>query len=267
VLKQLLAAVPAEGRKDPFIALLLDEAGAALKTIEFRRQDAAVLVTLQTKASFALETVLPGIQKARESANRMSSINNLKQMALAMHNYHSTYNRLPPAAIRDKNGKPLLSWRVAILPFIEQDGVYKQFHLDEPWDSEHNKKLLDKMPRVYAPLNVEGKPGMTFCQVFTGKGTVFEDPDGNKFTDITDGALEHAAGRRSRQRSPWTKPEDLTFEPNKPLPKLGGQFPKIFLASICDGSVRSLSQQASQEVLRALITRNGGEVVAMPIEP
>src|SRR6266699_4528907 len=106
---------------------------------------------------------------------------------MAMQNYAGTHGTLPPAAVRSKDGKPLLSWRVAVLPFIEGDALYKEFHLDEPWDSEHNKKLLEKMPRTYAPLNVEPKPGMTFFQVFTGKGTPFEDPEGNKFTDITDG--------------------------------------------------------------------------------
>ncbi len=77
-------------------------------------------------------------------------MNNLKYIGLAMHNYLDANSHFPPAASVDKAGKPLLSWRVMILPYIDQDQLYKQFHLDEPWDSEHNKKLIDKMPQIYA---------------------------------------------------------------------------------------------------------------------
>src|SRR5438132_8532158 len=82
--------------------------------------------------------LLPAVQKVREAAGRAQSQNNLKQIALAVHNYHDVYGHFPQD-ITDKNGKPILSWRVAILPFIEQDNVYKMFKLDEPWDSENNK--------------------------------------------------------------------------------------------------------------------------------
>src|SRR5262245_25073160 len=78
-----------------------------------------------------------------ETAMQTQSRNNMKQMALAIHNYVSAKKRFPTAAIRDKkNGKPLLSWRVAILPYLEDQTIYGEFHLDEPWDSEHNQKLL-----------------------------------------------------------------------------------------------------------------------------
>ena len=77
-------------------------------------------------------------------------MNNEKQIALAMHNYHAANDHLPPAAIKDKAGKPLLSWRVAILPYLEQAALYNKFHLDEPWDSPHNKALIASMPAVYA---------------------------------------------------------------------------------------------------------------------
>src|SRR5438093_7201056 len=88
---------------------------------------------------------------ANEKEARQTSVNNLKQLALAMHNYHDTYGHLPPAALKNKKGKPLLSWRVALLPFVEEDKLYKEFRLDEPWDSAHNKKLLAKMPKLFAP--------------------------------------------------------------------------------------------------------------------
>src|SRR5207302_1956982 len=106
-------------------------------------------------SGFSAALLLPAVQKVRMAAGRTRSANNLKQMALATINYADAFGRAPAAAICDKNGKPLLSWRVAILPFIEQDNLYKQFHLDEPWDSDHNKKLLARMPNVYALPGVQ----------------------------------------------------------------------------------------------------------------
>ena len=84
-----------------------------------------------------------------ENAARSQCINNLKQIGLAMHNYHAMHKTFPPAYTVDKAGKPLLSWRVLILPYLEQDALYKEFHLDEPWDSEHNRALIDRMPATY----------------------------------------------------------------------------------------------------------------------
>src|SRR5271166_372859 len=90
--------------------------------------------------------LLPAVQAAREAARRAQCTNNLKQIALAMHNYASANNCFPPAATYTRDGKPLLSWRVLILPYLEQASLYNQFHLDEAWDSPNNKPLGDRMP-------------------------------------------------------------------------------------------------------------------------
>jgi hypothetical protein len=106
-------------------------------------------------------------------SQRQRSLNNLKLILLAFHNYHDAYGYFP-ADIRGKDGKPLLSWRVAILPFIEQDALYRAFKLDEPWDSEHNLKLLAQMPNVYR-VGIEPKGAThTYYQVFTGPGTLYD---------------------------------------------------------------------------------------------
>src|SRR5206468_5253686 len=76
--------------------------------------------------------------------SRQEHVNNLKQIGLAMHSYHDVYKRLPSGAVQDKDGKALLSWRVHLLPFLEQEALFKEFKLDEPWDSDNNKKLLAK---------------------------------------------------------------------------------------------------------------------------
>ena len=79
-----------------------------------------------------------------------------------MHNYDSTHGSLPPHAIYGKDGKPLLSWRVLILPYIEEQALYEQFHLDEPWDSPHNEPLLRQIPRCYrSPLDGGSAEGLT----------------------------------------------------------------------------------------------------------
>ena len=95
---------------------------------------------------FTVSLLLPAFRSAREAARRAQCTNNLKQIGLAFHNYHEANGCLPPAAITDGSGKPLLSWRVALLPFIEASPLYSRFHLDEPWDSPHNLALLDPMP-------------------------------------------------------------------------------------------------------------------------
>src|SRR5262245_19749930 len=105
-----------------------------------------VLAMLLAVAAFA--AARPGDEAAKKEELRRQSANNLKQLVLAVHNFSDTYNRLPPAAVCDKKtGKPLLSWRVILLPFVEQGPLYKEFKLDEPWDGPNNKKLLEKMPK------------------------------------------------------------------------------------------------------------------------
>jgi hypothetical protein len=222
--------------------------------------------TLKVAAQVAIDpgpaaVLLTGaIKKERGSASRVQSANNLKQIALAFHNYHDVYKSFPPAALYDKAGKPGLSWRVLILPFIEQDNLFKKFHLDEPWDSEHNKKLLDGMPKVYQapgakPLN------RTHYLGFVGKGTVFEGKKGIKIFEITDGTSNTILVVEAAESVPWTKPEDLPFDPDKPLPKLGGLYEGGFHAALCDGSVHFLSSKITPQTLRSAITRNGGEVL------
>jgi hypothetical protein len=130
-----------------------------------------------------------------------------------MHTYASENGaRLPAAAVFDKDGKPLLSWRVLILPYIEQDALYKEFHLDEPWDSDHNKKLLEKMPPLYgfgdenAANNHE-----THYQGFVGKGAFFDGMKGIQVNDIRDGMSNTIMVVEAKRAVPWSKPERHTL--------------------------------------------------------
>jgi hypothetical protein len=180
-----------------------------------------------------------------------------------MHNYHDVHGRFPPAAVRGPDGKALLSWRVALLPFISQEELYKQFKLDESWDSPHNIQLLSQMPSIYGPY--KGKPpadGMTYYQVFVGPGTVFEGPEGLTFQDISDGTSNTILIVEAWDPVPWTKPEDLPFSPKGPLPRLGGIVKDgNSRAVFADGSVHDLGQDIKEETIRAFITCNGNEKI------
>src|SRR5207237_174394 len=154
------------------------------------------------------------------------------------HNYHVTFGKLPGPAIYDKDGKALLSWRVAILPYIEQDNLYKQFKLDEPWDSDHNKKLLDTMPAVYAaPGARDTDKDRTYHQAIVGQGAAWEPRQQLSIVSFTDGTSNTILAVEAASSVPWTKPEDLPFVPDQALPKFGGLFDGNFHALLADGAV------------------------------
>jgi hypothetical protein len=207
--------------------------------------------------------IVPAVQKTRDAAGRIQSMNNLKQMSLAMINMaDSNQGVMPAAAIYSKDGKPLLSWRVAILPYIEQEDLYKQFHLDEPWDSEHNKKLLAKMPKVYLSPYGESGETMTRYRVLHGPGAAFEGKEGMKYpASFTDGTSNTILIVEAQDAVPWTKPDELPFDPEKDVPPLGVKDNPYYLVALADGSVRTIQKTISKQTLKAAITRNGGEVL------
>jgi WD40 repeat protein len=207
----------------------------------------------------------PVFGKMRSSAGQAQAANHLRQVAVAMHNYHATHRTFPPHASYDASAKPLLSWRVHLLPYLEQQQLYQQFHLDEPWDSEHNRKLIAKMPDFYgdpnSPLRREGK---TVLVVPVGKETIFPaGPRGTPMTDISDGTsntilvLEVPASRAVI----WTKPEDLNVSAQRPLAGLLGQGTPRIQVAFADGSLRILLGSTPAKTIWAMLTRNGGEVL------
>jgi RNA polymerase sigma factor (sigma-70 family) len=212
-------------------------------------------------ARAAEEDARQEVNKVKEAAARVRSANNLKQLALAMHNYLDVNKTFPPPAIYSEDGKALLSWRVALLPYVEESQLYKQFKLDQPWDSQHNKRLLARMPKLFAPVAGKAIEGHTYYQVFTGKGTVFPGPKGIGIADITDGTSKTVMIVEAGATVPWTKPADLPYKAGRPLPKLGGLFHGGFNMALCDGSVRFVGPNFNQDVMRALITRNDNQPV------
>jgi prepilin-type processing-associated H-X9-DG protein len=186
--------------------------------------------------------LLPAVQAAREAARRAQSSNNMKRIVLAMHNYHDAHKTFPPRASFDEDGKPLLSWRVHILPFIDQQELYKQFRLNEPWDSEHNKSLIDLMPPIYRNPSGVPSPNEASYLVPVGPGSIFEGRDGTSLAKISDGSSNTILVLEVNDDAAvvWTRPDDLEYDADDPLAGLGTAHPGGFNAAFADGSVRFL---------------------------
>ncbi len=189
-------------------------------------------------------------------------MNNMKWLGLAMYNFLSAKRHFPAEAIRDSNGKPLLSWRVAILPFLEQDTLYKEFHLDEPWDSEHNKALIAKMPGEFRDPHEDASSTNASYFMPSGNGMFGGNAEGWKIMDIRDGTSRTIMLVDAKRDIPWTKPEDIEIDADasKPLPELGGHLATDnFLVTIADGSVRVFPKSIDSKLLHAMFTVDGGE--------
>jgi hypothetical protein len=251
----------------------LDEVLANPKLITRDKAELALVVPVPKEllvaggdiAALAGAALVPAVAKLREAAGRTASANNLKQIGLAIHNFHDANGRLP-MDILDKNGKPLLSWRVEILPYIEQQNLYQQFKLNEPWDSEHNKPFSQAMVKVFMSPNATPpeKPewGMTSYRGISGPDAAFEKGKKLKLTDFTDGTSNTIMVIETEEWVPWAKPVDYPFDQKKPLPKIVPAGKKnTFQVLLADGSVRALSIKTPEKTLKAAFTRNGGEVI------
>jgi hypothetical protein len=160
-----------------------------------------------------------------------------------------------------EDGRPLHSWRVLILPFIEEEPLYQQFRLDEAWDSPHNLRLLPQMPTTYAApgrKKAQMPPYHTVCHVFVGRGAAFEGREGLHLAkDFPDGTSTTILVVEAGEAAPWTKPEELSYDPDQPLPDLRCIFKDGFRACLADGSRRWVWKGISEASLRTAITRNG----------
>jgi beta-lactamase regulating signal transducer with metallopeptidase domain len=235
------------------------------------------VVHLQAKSTMELSDVVkslaPALKTARATARRMSSVNNLKQIGLAFHNYAAVYNHFPsPALLGGEQKKYPYSWRVALLPFIEQQALYEQYHFDEPWDGPNNRKLIDQMPAIYSVPGPDGNPSSrstTSYHVFAGDAAALGSPQvaGGKVAEpkiemITDGTSNTILAVEWEGNIPWTKPVDIPFDPAGAAPAIGGFWPNVFNALMCDGSVRGFRNPLDADTFKALITRAGREVIS-----
>lgn len=196
-------------------------------------------------------------------------INNLKQIGLALHNYHDAYGSFPPAYITDEQGTPLYSWRVLILPYLEESNLYDQFHLDEPWDSPHNRALSEEAVYSFRCPNDSGNKTDTSYVMVVGPGAISDGPTAKGFQDIHDGSSNTIiVVEMSESGIHWMEPRDLdvttmSYKINDPN---GVGIRSLHPAGIAnvllgDGFVRSISEDIDPDLLKALITIDGGEPV------
>jgi hypothetical protein len=217
----------------------------------------------------------PWDRRKEESARREQHTANLKALGEAMHRYAETrQHQLPPHAVyAADNVTPLLSWRVLLLPYLgdEEARLFGRFKLDEPWDGPTNKPLLEKMPAVYAPPGGKAEPYQTCYQVFVlpegkpfGRGNpIFRGRMSQGLATIPDGSSNTILVVEAAKTAPWTKPDDLPFDGDQPLPALGAPEADVFQACFADGSVHVIRKDARAANLRAFITSDGAEVVGL----
>lgn len=210
--------------------------------------------------------LLPAVQAARTAARRQQSSNNLRQIALAFHNYADTYKTFPPAYLADANGKPIHSWRVMILPFVEQSMTYDNYNFNVPWDAPENMGVTQAPITVYRSANAQAPAGETNYVVLTGPGTVFDKDKASSFRDIIDGtsntvlAIEvRGAGIR------WAEPKDLDIKDIAKAiqERTLGDGMGVNVA-MCDGSVRYLNYAQAGQLLEKMATKGDGEVLQIP---
>jgi hypothetical protein len=220
--------------------------------------------------------------------------NHLRQIGLALHEFNVTYGRLPPAVLYNRNGQPLHSWCVLVLPFLDEKALYQEFRLNEPWDSSHNSALIARMPRVYEPRSekAEAMPGLTFCQVCDGPGAAFDSDPRAGLHPYTVGGIKAVVFEGAHvprlplsfsepesafvllaeagEAVPWTQPTDIRYEPGQPLPPVGGNFdwsPTFWRSQrqpgttvvFADARVEFLGRDTDEETIRRHFLR--------PVEP
>jgi hypothetical protein len=259
---------PVEQATAQYMRRLVDHFANLLKPV---RTDDRVTISLHSGGGAAtigvlVALLLPAVQAAREAGRRMQSMNNMKMIGLAMLNHLDVHKTFPARAIVDKEGKPLLSWRVQVLPYLEENELYKQFRLGEPWDSEHNKKLLAQMPAVYRNPNLSDATKTNYL-VPVGDGTMFSGDAGARLRDVKDGVsktilvLEVDADRAV----PWTKPEEYEVNADDPLAGLGNlRAGDVFGAGFADGAVRMIARDLQAEIFRRMLMIADGLPVQVP---
>lgn len=210
--------------------------------------------------------LLPAVQAARTAARRMTVSNNMKQVLLAFHNYHSAYKHLPPSAIVDEQGNPLLSWRVAILPFMDEQELYEKFHLDEPWDSEHNLPLSKELPEVYSARNVPTPAGMTVLQAVVGDDVGLRPLQQTVFRDFPHGLSNSVMIVQVDADAAviWSKPEDLEIDLDNPLEHLGNAEMGGFHVGMADGAIKFIPSNVDPGLFKKMLKRAGDEPMDLP---
>jgi hypothetical protein len=228
------------------------------------------LMVLVLVVGGGLGLLIRSVNQAREAAKTAACVCNLKQIGLALHNYHEVYGSFPPAYVADTTGKPIHSWRMLILPFMESSTLSNSYSMAEPWDGPNNRKLLDQRPSYYDCPSRSCGPRFTSYVAIVGPGTAFPGAGSTKLGDFRDGTSQSILiAEVANVDIPWTEPRDLDVrtmswiinDPSKPaISSFHDRAPTLLFA---DGSVRGFRKFPSPAILKALTTIDGGDAVDM----
>ena len=152
------------------------------------------------------------VRNARRNAITVNAQSPLNQLLLALHNYHDVHGRFPPAYLADVDGTPMHSWRVLILPYIEQRSLYDAYDFAEPWNGPNNSKLINRMPPIYGSPSEDESPTFTNMVAVTGAGTAFPNGASTCLADFVDGPENTILLTEIvNSRVPWLQPRDINI--------------------------------------------------------
>jgi hypothetical protein len=227
------------------------------------------LIVLTGLVGAALAVLVPMYRVARREALQMISQNNLKQIGLALHNYHDVFGQFPPAYECDAAGKPVHSWRVLITPFLEQTPFYQGYNFAEPWNGPNNSRLSPTVPAVFrSPFDTKCPPGETSYVAIVGPGTMWPDDQSRKLAGVTDGTSNTIMVVELLNTGiHWMEPRDLAVEdlakvwrdPKHKPPRMDDWETSYAFVLYADGSVQWLDRDAAIDRLQALASAAGGE--------
>ncbi len=207
--------------------------------------------------------LLPPVTRGiRPAARRADCMNNMRQLVLALHNYHASKGHFPPAYIADENGNPMHSWRVLILPYLDQQDLFERYSMEEPWDGPNNRLLADEKvaffgcPSHYSP---EHEANYTSYCLVTGKGTLFDADQTRELSDIRDGSSNTVILVEVNHGDiQWMEPRDLTIEEAVNVFEQASaddhvsHHPGIQIVAFADGSIQTLPASSTRDELLKL---------------
>ncbi len=274
---EMLAQDANERRPDPMRKAFSELATAVLKNAKVTTEGDKAIASVDVPYADDVAKLVATFPKSLASdRDRMTASNNTKILALGLHNYHDTFQVFPGDVGHER--RLAWSWRIQILPYVEQNAIYAKLDMKKPWDDPANLKVLQaaEMPKIF---EIPGRPapkGHTYFRIFSlpkeAKPTdnersaaipFFEEGKrGKTLNAISDGTSNTLMVVEAGEAVPWYKPDVLAYDGKLPLPQLGDKDADSFLAAMADASVRIFKpSKLGEKTLRAMITCFGGEVL------